>query len=102
MGKASPDAAIGLEQPENLDRYRIKTANLADLELSFPTGAQHTFLGGQPPAESSGFFTSIGFVRLRAPVLWPGSAQLYKTLRGKSAGGPSTVFKYPATSLNKG
>lgn len=67
MGTASPDAAIGLEQPENLDRYRIKTANLADLELSFPTGAQHTFLGGQPPAESSGFFTSIGYVRLRAP-----------------------------------
>jgi len=34
--------------------------------------------------------------------LWPGSAQLYKTLRGKSAGGPDTVFKYPAASLNKG
>lgn len=79
-----------------------KTAKLGRFDLSFATGAEHTFLGGQPPAVSSGFFTSIGFVRLRAPVLWPGSAQLYKTLRGKSAGGPRTVFKYPATSLNKG
>lgn len=42
-----------------------------------------------------------GFVLCHGSHLWPGGAQLYNTRKGKSAGGPSTVLKHPAASLNR-
>lgn len=42
------------------------------------------------PVSQSGIFTSIGFQ-------WSGSAQRYKTRKGKAASGLSAVMKYPTT-----
>ena len=42
------------------------------------------------PVSLSGFFTSIGF-------LWSGSAQLYNSLRAKTASGLTAVLKYMTT-----
>ncbi len=41
------------------------------------------------PVSLRGFFATIGF-------LWSGSAQLYNSLRAKSASGLRAVLKYPA------
>ena len=41
------------------------------------------------PVSLRGFFASIGF------FLWSGSAQLYNSLRAKSASGLLAVLKYP-------
>ena len=45
---------------------------------------------GNRSRQTSGFFTSVGF-------LWSGSAQLYKTRKGKTASGLLAVLKYPIT-----
>lgn len=52
------------------------------------------------PVSHSGFFTSIGFslVDFLLPRFgqWPGSAQLYNSLRAKTASGLTAVLKYLA------
>ena len=47
------------------------------------------------PVSHSGFFTSIGF-------LWSGSAQLYNSLRAKTASGLTAVLKYLTTPQQGG
>jgi hypothetical protein len=59
------------------------------------TGAQHTFfVGGRRARQPCGFFAS-------RDLLWPGGAQSCNTRKGKAAGGPTTVLKHPAASLNR-
>ena len=58
------------------------------------------------PVSHSGFFTSIGFCRAdfssTASAQWPGSAQLYNSLRAKSASGLVAVLKYLTTPQQGG
>jgi hypothetical protein len=58
------------------------------------------------PVSQSGFFTSIGFVRVGFVSSWlgqwSGSAQLCNSLRVKAASGLLAVLKYPATPQQGG
>lgn len=74
---------------------------------SSPRCSTHHFRRRTPLPTAGGFFASIGLApsrHVRGGEAYGRVARSHKRLPkgGKSAGGPTTVLKHPAASLNRG
>lgn len=96
------------EKPSRQDRRQKRSWRRKRQGLTRFTSNRHTLatvlntpqVAVSGPVSQTGFFTSIGFCRAdfasTASAQWPGSAQLYNSLRAKSASRLLAVLKYLA------